>query len=289
MTLARAAHSAAPLPRRSPLPGYEHVRGYGVLALPFSSGHVLALRVSEENDFAPYTAVWHRAPDGGWSLYVDGSQLEKASPRYFGAAARRVRPASITLRWTGPASLDIEMEAPSLEWSIAMSTPPLWAPLNVLGTLMPASVARYPAAVKAMTWAAGFVYGLGDVSLMGTMPDGQAGVMLPQRLHPIFSTVARLDGEDLGDAVTLDENPTIGRVRLPSRPVFAIADEYYSTSAPSGNDVSPAGGGERGRSTRHVEREIPATPAMRADGAGVRPPDGQGWRTEVEPHSSRLR
>lgn len=37
----------------SPWPGHEHVRGYAVMALPFSSGHVLGLRVWPENDFAP--------------------------------------------------------------------------------------------------------------------------------------------------------------------------------------------------------------------------------------------
>jgi len=34
--------------------GYEYVRGWGVFALPFNSGHVLALRVFPENDFSPY-------------------------------------------------------------------------------------------------------------------------------------------------------------------------------------------------------------------------------------------
>ena len=37
-----------------PWPDYEYVRGWGVFALPFDSGHVLALRVFPENDFSPY-------------------------------------------------------------------------------------------------------------------------------------------------------------------------------------------------------------------------------------------
>ena len=43
---------------------HEYVRGYGIFGLPLSSGHVLALRVFPENDFAPYVTIWHQTPDG---------------------------------------------------------------------------------------------------------------------------------------------------------------------------------------------------------------------------------
>ncbi len=43
----------------SPWPDHEHVRGFAVMAPPFSSGHVLGLRVRPENDFAPYVSLWH--------------------------------------------------------------------------------------------------------------------------------------------------------------------------------------------------------------------------------------
>ena len=45
---------------RAPWPGHEYVKGWGAFALPFDSGHVLALRVFPENDFAPYRTIWHR-------------------------------------------------------------------------------------------------------------------------------------------------------------------------------------------------------------------------------------
>ena len=35
-----------------------------MIALPFDSGHVLALRVFPENDFGPCRTVWHRDPSG---------------------------------------------------------------------------------------------------------------------------------------------------------------------------------------------------------------------------------
>ena len=75
-----------PRARRSPVPGYEHQQGWGLLAFPFDSGHVLALRVSPQNDFAPFTSIWHRTPVGVWSIYVDGPRLDTACPRYWSAA-----------------------------------------------------------------------------------------------------------------------------------------------------------------------------------------------------------
>ncbi len=68
--------------RQSPLPGFEIIRGYGVASLPFNTGQVLALRVFPQNDFAPYTTVWHLTPDGEWSIFVDGPRLDIACPRY---------------------------------------------------------------------------------------------------------------------------------------------------------------------------------------------------------------
>ncbi len=71
---------------RAPWPGHEYVNGWGVFGLPFDSGHALALRVFPDNDFAPYRTLWHRDPNGGWSIYVDGPRLDTACPRYYGAA-----------------------------------------------------------------------------------------------------------------------------------------------------------------------------------------------------------
>ena len=50
----------------------EYVNGWGIFALPFESGDVLALRVFPQNDFSPYRALWHRDPSGRWAIYVDG-------------------------------------------------------------------------------------------------------------------------------------------------------------------------------------------------------------------------
>ena len=43
----------------------ERFTGYGVIALPFASGHYLALRNMAATSIGPgYRNVWHRSPDG---------------------------------------------------------------------------------------------------------------------------------------------------------------------------------------------------------------------------------
>ncbi len=110
----------------APWHGCEYARGWGVFALPFDSGHVLALRVFPQNDFGPSRAVWHRDPDGRWSIHVDGARLDTACPRYFGAACAVTGYARIGLTWASPATLRVTMDSPALEWTLtATSTPHL--------------------------------------------------------------------------------------------------------------------------------------------------------------------
>ena len=104
MSLASELQQIKPVTRASPWPGYEHVRGFGVFSLPFDSGHVLVLRSFPENDFTPYITIWHRSPDGKWSIFVNAVRLDIACPRYYGSAASHVQFSRITLTWTGPGS-----------------------------------------------------------------------------------------------------------------------------------------------------------------------------------------
>src|SRR5689334_8173252 len=102
-----AARTAA-IPEGSgppPWPGHEYVRGWGVFGLPFDSGHVLALRVFPQSTFGPYRTIWHRDPDGAWSIYGAAPDLDKACPRYYGPACSHVAHATIGLDWTGPSTL----------------------------------------------------------------------------------------------------------------------------------------------------------------------------------------
>lgn len=211
----------------SSMQGYEHVRGFGIYALPFDSGHVLALRVFPENDFAPYTTVWHRTPDGRWSIYVDGPWHDTACPRYYGDATDHVQTANITLSWVGPMELQVQMDDPELLLTGRMDAPLPARILNAIGARFPSSFWRVRGVTSLFAWVADTVFGIGDVTLIGTAPNGQRAILLSRHMYPIKSAEATLDGDDLGDPTTSATNPTMGNVAFPARPMLAIGEAYF--------------------------------------------------------------
>jgi hypothetical protein len=198
-----------------------------VFGLPFDSGHVLALRVFPENDFAPYCTVWHRTPDGDWSIYVDGARLDTACPRYYGAACTHSAFAKINLEWTGPTSLRITMDDPSLEWTLVATETTTLRVLNLMSPHMPLWTWRSRSLVRTRELLANHVLGMGDIRMSGTMPSGHTGILMPQRMYFISDATARLAGEDLGRPTRVKASPRIGDVTLPARGVLAIGQAAW--------------------------------------------------------------
>jgi len=232
MDLARKLEAVKPLVRSSPLPGFEYVRGYGVFALPFDSGHVLTLRVFPENDFAPYRTIWHRSPEGVWAIYVDGPRIDTACPRYYGAAARHISRARISLKWTGSMDLSIEMDTPRLQWKISMTTTALVKVMNAISAAIPERLWRTPLMLQAFERLGGTLFDLGEVTMSGKAPNGHFSILMPRQMFPIVSAEARLDGQDLGRPTRSPDNPTIGTLRLPARAIFAIGGGYFKIQDP---------------------------------------------------------
>ena len=223
-----------------PWPGHEYVKGWGVMGLPFDSGHVLALRVFPENDFSPYRTIWHRDPEGLWSIYVDGPRFDTACPRYYGAACAHVGHARIGIDWTGPASLRVTMDSPHLEWTIEAKETRTLRLLNAASPRLPLWTWRSAALVRARERLARGLLGMGAIRLSGTMPSGHIGILMPARMYLIDESTAVLDGRDLGLPTRVRPNPQIGGVPLPARGVLAIGgaswtildhDEYRRTQA----------------------------------------------------------
>jgi len=213
------------LPERQggpPWPGYEYAKGWGVFALPFASGHVLALRVFPENGFSPYRALWHRDPQRRWSIHVDGEHLQTACPRYFGPACAHVGHARIRLEWTGTASLRVTVDEPELDWTLTARQTPILRVVNAISPRMPLSTWRSPRLVRAREVMAQRALGLGQIRMSGTMPSGHEGILMPQRMYFIDEASAVLDGIDLGGVTRVRPNPDIGGIPLPARGVLAI-------------------------------------------------------------------
>src|SRR3990172_12687318 len=103
--LAERAERAALPPWRD----HERFAGYGVMGLPFASGHVLGMRRFPASSVGPgYTSVWRRTPAGDWTFYSDVEPLQSCN-RFFGSAVETFQRTTIALDWTGTRSLRIEV------------------------------------------------------------------------------------------------------------------------------------------------------------------------------------
>jgi hypothetical protein len=215
----------------SPWAGHEHVRGYGVFGLPFSTGHVLALRVFPENDFAPYITVWHRDPAGRWSIYYQAPWADVACPRYYGAATQRSVAARIQLRWRGPAELAIQMERPALAWTVWAREPMVLRLMNGVSRRLPLWTWTHRGLLVPREWAARAL-GIGRIELAGVTPSGHFGILMPQRMYFIDRSEAVLEGVDLGRPARVYPNPRIGDVPLPARGILAIGQAHWEILDP---------------------------------------------------------
>jgi hypothetical protein len=106
----------------------ERFFGYGVMGLPFRSGHVLGLRRFPASSIGPgYRSIWHRDPDGRWTFYQD-QPAELACTRYFGAEVDEVRQGPIRIDWTGPRGFEVRAGDGELEWMVEVGSTPDLAP-----------------------------------------------------------------------------------------------------------------------------------------------------------------
>jgi hypothetical protein len=224
-------------PAQPPWPDVEYVKGWGIFGVPFESGHVLALRVFPHSSFGPYRTVWHRDPEGSWSIHVDGPRVDTACPRYYGAACAHTGRAHIDLAWVDRVTLRVTMDDPALEWTVAASQPLSLAVLNAAGARLPLASWRSGALLHAREGMARAL-GMGRLQLSGTMPSGHYGTLMPQRMFFVHQSHARLDGVDLGRPNRLRDNPTIGGVALPARGVLAMGQAAWDP-LPSAVTPSP--------------------------------------------------
>lgn len=210
----------------APWPDHEYVRGWGVMGLPFDSGHVLALRVFPQGSFGPYRTVWHRDPAGRWSIYADAPRVELACPRYYAPACSYVGPARIGVEWTGPRTVRITMDEPALEWTVTAARSPLMGVLNPVSAALPLASWRPRTLLRARERLAQAL-GMGRLQMTGTMPSGHTVRLMPHRMYLVDDSTAVLDGVDLGSPTRLPDNPEIGGVPLPARGVLAIGQAMW--------------------------------------------------------------
>ena len=106
---AQPAELVEQLERHADLPpgSGERFSGYGVMGLPFRSGHVLGLRRFPASSIGPgYRSVWHRDPGGRWTFYQD-QPAELACTRSSEPRSMRSVRAGSRIDWTGPRRLEV--------------------------------------------------------------------------------------------------------------------------------------------------------------------------------------
>jgi hypothetical protein len=234
MKMLNLASRLSNLPERrgaAPWPHHEYVKGWGVMGLPFDSGHVLALRVFPENDFGAYKSLWHRDSEGHWSIHVDGPRLDTACPRYYGAACTQTGFARLALTWTGPATLQVIVDEPALKWTLTASSTTYLDWLNAVSTAMPTATWRPRALLHAREGMARML-GVGEIELSGVMPSGHTGTLMPKQMYFIDDSHAELGGVELGHPTHLKQCPTIGGVPLPARGMLAIGEAVWEILDP---------------------------------------------------------
>jgi hypothetical protein len=206
----------------------ERVSGYGVMGLPFASGHVLGLRrwtASSVGD--QFTSIWHRDPAGRWTFY-ESAPCEVACTRYFGADVERVQEGPIDLEWEAPDHLRVCTADGAVDWRISIAATAATRMMSTMGSMVPLAAWRSGPVLKAMGAMAGRVLGVGRVQLTGVTSNRQHFDANPLRVWYVISSRAVVEGEDLGPVGPLAEQAHMADFYFPQRGIFAVGRVFIS-------------------------------------------------------------
>jgi hypothetical protein len=223
----RREHSAEP-----PAGTDERFSGYGVMGLPFSSGHVLAMRRFVVTSVGEgYTSVWHRDPNGTWIFYSDVDATH-ACPRYFGADITDTVRTAINLAWPAPERLRVTIPAVDFEWEVGLAPTAATRFMNAMGAILPEAAWRAPLVLSSMESVAGPLLGVGRIGLQGTTPNGQRFIANPRVIWAITETRARFGDADLGAPGPVQPQARLGDFWIPQRGMFALGQASFETFDP---------------------------------------------------------
>ena len=225
MNLAALAHEAesASLPSGNA----ERFAGYGVMGLPFASGHVLAMRRFPASSVGPgYTSVWHRTPSGDWTFWQDQAP-EQGCARYFSAAVSTVTRTEIVIEWPRADQLRITIPAIDFDWRSTMVATPSSKAFNALGSVLPESAWRSSRLLSAMGPIVGGMLGVGRLRIAGHVPNGQSFVANPQRIWFLAESTATLAGTSFGPPGRLSQQARLGDFAIPQKGVFALGRAFF--------------------------------------------------------------
>lgn len=203
-----------------PMGDEERFSGWGIMALTFTSGHVLALRRWTTSSIGPaYTSVWHRAPDGRWRMWQD-AEAGQACPRYFSSAVDTHHRTSVDLAWVDARTLTVRVPG-VLDWTMQVGATATTRLMNVLAAATPQTAWRSTLLLRLMSRVAGPALGLGRFRLTGRVPNGQRFRMGPTHVAMVQDATATIEGVDLGPIGPLREQARLQDFWIPQRGLLA--------------------------------------------------------------------
>lgn len=218
---------------RSDLPAGEDERfaGYGIMAQPFRSGHLLAMRRFPHTSIgAGYTSVWHCDPGGRWTMWNDAAPVDSC-PRYFGPALTAVEECPIDVGWPDAWTVTVRIEG-VLEWRTRIVATPATRMMTAIGAHLPDSLWRNRAVLAVMGRVAGPVLRAGALRLWGRVPSRQWFTVNIRNVWATADVTARLLGEDLGPTGPTRPQRWLGGFALPNRGLFAVGRATLETYRP---------------------------------------------------------
>jgi hypothetical protein len=219
--------------RRPKLPrgSEERFFGYGVMGLPFRSGHVLGLRRFPASSIGPgYRSVWHRDPGGRWTFYQD-TDAGLACTRYFGSAVDEVREGPIRIDWTGPRGFRVQAGEGELDWSVQVGSTTVTRVFNLMGAVLPAPAWRSRPLLDIMSRVAGPALRAGRVRLTGLAPNGQRVAANPLIIWVATASSATVQGVEVGDMGPAPEQARLGDFAIPQRGLVVVGRAMFADGA----------------------------------------------------------
>jgi hypothetical protein len=206
----------------------ERVSGYGVMGLPFTSGHVLGLRRWTASSVGDgFTSIWHRDPGGRWTFYESVDRAVGCT-RYFGAGVGRVEVASIELDWETSNRLHVRTTDATVDWTIETGSTPLTRIMSAMGVATPMAAWRSRAVLTAMGVLVGPALGVGKVRLTGETSNGQHFEANPRRIWYVTESHAVVGGVQLGRPGPLIDQARIADFYIPQRGILAAGRVFIT-------------------------------------------------------------
>jgi hypothetical protein len=232
MTTSRTPLDAATAVLQNPtLPAGDDERfvGFGVMGLPFASGHYLALRHFPATSFSPgYRSVWHRDPDGAWTFYATTPGPQSCARYFSSATPHDAVQCDIDVAWVTPWSLFVGI-AGLLEWEIDIRATLPTRLMSTIGGRLPAGAWTNRVVLGALGRAAGPTLGAGQVRLSGTAPNGQRFMIAPKQVWAVAQSRAALRDVDLGPVGPLQRQAGLAGFRPPQRGLFVVGSGHFET------------------------------------------------------------